>query len=290
MQVVRILEQTVRQLAGEIGERNLWTAYSNLVAAAEWIESEWTAMGYTVHRQTYTVEGRSCWNVEAVLPGTTSPWETVIVGAHYDTVPDTPGADDNASGVAVLMALAHRFRHTVCRRTVRFVAFVNEEPPFFQTPTMGSWVYAHACHTRGDRVIAMLSLESIGYFSDAPGSQRFPIDIPFRWFYSDRGNFIAFVSNLASRRLLRRVVHSFRRATDLPVERGALPAWIPGVDWSDQWAFWRHGYPAVMVTDTALYRNPAYHLPDDTPDSLDYTAMARVTQGLTAVIQDLANA
>jgi Zn-dependent M28 family amino/carboxypeptidase len=173
-------------------------------------------------------------------------------------------------------------------RTIRFAAFVNEEPPFFFTGRMGSAVYAKEQRRSGAKIAAMFSLETIGYFSDRPGSQRYPF--PLRGLYPDRGCFIAFVGNLASRRLVRRSIRTFRRHARLPSEGIAAPGYLPGVFWSDQWAFWRQGYRAVMITDTAPFRYPFYHTPQDTPDKLDYDRMAHLVAGLAEVVRDLAAA
>lgn len=202
----------------------------------------------------------------------------IVVGAHYDTVPGSPGADDNASGVAVLLELAARVRN------VRFVAFANEEAPYFLGPEMGSFVYAR---DRGAGVRAMFSLEMLGFYRDTPGSQQYPA--PLGLFYPDRANFIAFVSDLGARRLLRRSIAVFRKHARFPSEGVAAPAMIPGVTWSDHWSFRKHGIPAIMVTDTAFYRYPHYHLPSDTPEKLDYDRMARVTLGLAAMLEELAH-
>ena len=153
---------------------------------------------------------------------------------------------------------------------------------------MGSLVYALACRQRRENVVAMISLETIGYFDDAKGSQSYPP--PFSLFYPSTGNFIAFVGNYSSRRLVRRSVASFRRHTEFPSEGAALPSFIPGVGWSDQWAFWQAGYPALMVTDTAPFRYPDYHRPSDTPDKIDHERMARVVDGLEAVVRELVRA
>jgi Zn-dependent M28 family amino/carboxypeptidase len=212
--------------------------------------------------------------------------EIVLVGAHYDTVPGSPGADDNASGVATLIELARALRETRPARTVRLVAFVNEEPPFFYFGDMGSQIYARAARLRGDDIRVMLSLEMLGYYSDSPGSQAYP---PlFRFFYPDRGNFVGFVSNLGSRRELRKVVAAFKANSDFPAERLASPSIVPGVSWSDHLSFWRAGYPGIMVTDTAFYRYPHYHAPSDTPERLNYPAMARVASGLQGAVAALA--
>jgi Zn-dependent M28 family amino/carboxypeptidase len=169
---------------------------------------------------------------------------------------------------------------------LRFVAFVNEEPPYFLSGEMGSLVYARRCKERGDKISAMISLETIGYFSDAPHSQRYPspiLGIP----YPKVGNFIGFVSNIRSRPLLRRVVALFRRDAKIPSEGAALPWFVPGVSWSDQWSFWKYGYPAIMVTDTAPFRYPYYHSSSDTPDKLDYDRFALVVSGMKKVIEEL---
>ncbi len=166
--------------------------------------------------------------------------------------------------------------------------FVNEEPPYFQSAQMGSWVYAKACHDRDENVVAMISLETIGYYSDAPNSQHYPF--PFGLLYPSTADFIAFVGNTASRALVRETVASFRRHAQFPSEGAAVPGWITGVGWSDHWAFWQEGYPALMVTDTAPFRYPHYHDSTDTPDKLDYERFARVVDGLAGVVGDLADA
>jgi Zn-dependent M28 family amino/carboxypeptidase len=231
------------------------------------------------------VEGETWHNLEVSRLGRDRPAEIILLGAHYDSVRGSPGANDNASGVAALLALSARFARLQTRRTLRFVAFVNEEPPFFYTDRMGSQVYARAARGRGDDIRAMFSLETIGYYRDDIGSQRYPF--PFGFFYPEQGNFIGFVSNLGSRALLKRAVAAFRGVSDFPLEHLAAPAIVPGVAWSDQLSFWRAGYPGVMVTDTALFRYPHYHRADDTPDKLDYARLARVVEGLAAMLRTL---
>jgi Zn-dependent M28 family amino/carboxypeptidase len=234
------------------------------------------------------VDGVPCDNVEAEVRGRERPADIVVVGAHYDSLAFTSGADDNASGVAALLALARAFAGAHPRTTLRFVAFANEEPPYFQTANMGSLVYAKRSRARGEHIVAMLSLETIGYYSDAPGSQRYPP--PMGLAYPDRGDFIGFVGDRTSADLVRRVVATFRTTTHFPSEGAAPFSLIPGVGWSDQWSFWQVGYPGVMVTDTAPFRYPRYHTAQDTPDALDYDRMARVVAGLERVIADLAGA
>jgi Zn-dependent M28 family amino/carboxypeptidase len=275
----------VRKLGGEIGERNL-SQYPQLQAAAGYIETQLTEAGWNLRRDDYRVQGKSCSNIEAELPGA-SP-QIVLIGAHYDSVFGAPGANDNGSGVAALLALARCFAGTQNARTLRFVAFVNEEPHYFQTSQMGSFVYAGRCRERGDQFAAMISLETIGYFSNEPDSQSYPAP-GLGLLYPGTGNFIGFVGNVASHSLLRNVIGEFRRHAQIPSEGGALPAMVPGVGWSDQWSFWQHGYPGIMVTDTAPFRYPYYHEVSDTPDKLDYDSMTRVVTAMEKVIRHLAN-
>jgi hypothetical protein len=282
------LQRDIAQLAVQIGERNVLRRPRELAQAAEYIEAEFRAAGYDVKRQEYEVFRATCWNLEAETPGAARPDELVVIGAHYDSVVGTAGANDNASGVAAALALARTFSDRQSDRTIRFVAFVNEEPPYFQTKNMGSRVYARRCRQRGEKVVAMLSLETIGYYSDAPGSQQYPA--PFSLFYPSTGNFIGIVGNVKSRDLVRQVVGTFRQSEKFPCEGGALPAVIPGIGLSDHWSFWQEGYPAAMVTDTAMYRYPYYHEPQDTIDKIDFDRLARVVRGLQAVVAALARA
>jgi Zn-dependent M28 family amino/carboxypeptidase len=279
------LRTRVRMLAGTIGERNAFRPGA-LHAAAAFIADEWRSQGYTVIPQTYVAAGVRSSNLEVQRAGRRRTREIVLVGAHYDSVIGSPGADDNASGIAVLLELSRRFVEVEPACTVRFVAFVNEEPPFFLTRAMGSRVYAAAARGRGDQIVLMISLESLGYYCDAPGSQHYPPLLGLC--YPSRGDFIAFVSNLRSRRALRSLVARFREHSDFPVEHLAAPALLPGVGWSDHLAFWRAGYRAVMITDTAFYRYPYYHTAEDLPDRLDYGAMARVVDGLSRSMAALA--
>ena len=275
----------VATLAGEIGERHIWRPAA-LEAAAAHVEDSLRAAGYNVGAQAYQAMHATVRNLHAEIPGAASPDEVVLVGAHYDSVVGCPGANDNGTGVAAVLELARLFAGRSPARTVRFVAFVNEEPPFYFTRSMGSRVYARQCRARGERIVAMLSLETIGCYSDAPHSQHYPF--PFGLLYPGRGNFIGFVGNLRSRRLVRRCVGAFRAAVDFPSEGVAAPGYLPGIFWSDHWSFWREGYRAVMVTDTAPFRYAHYHTPEDTPDKVDYERFACVTAGLGAVVEELA--
>ena len=280
------LKRHVVVLADEIGERSVWRPQS-MAAAAAYIRSAFAAPGYEVRVQSFSSRGESISNLEVVLPGSAAANEIIVVGAHYDSVAASPGADDNASGVAALLELARLLAGTTLPRTVHFVAFANEEAPFFYGDEMGSKLYAARAQAQGKRITAMLSLETIGYYTDLPGSQRYPF--PFSLFYPDTGNFIGFVGDLASRSLVRQAVGAFRAATPFPAEGVAAPSGIEGIHWSDHWAFWEAGYPAIMVTDTAPFRYPHYHAATDTPEQLDYSGFARVTGGLAEVIAALAS-
>ncbi len=267
----------VSYLALEIGQRNVFQSHT-LHAAADYIRNEWAAQGYQVNSQYYQANGVKSENLEISRIGKTKPQEIILVGAHYDTVEGSPGANDNASGVAALIELSRFFATVETARTLRFVAFANEEPPFFNWGQMGSGVYAEAAKARGDDIRLMISLEMLGSYSDKPASQSYPLFL--KHFYPDRANFIAMVSNRASRRELRQLVTAFKAHSDFPVESLATFEFIPGVAWSDHLSFWREGYPAVMLTDTAFYRYDFYHTAEDTPEKLDYQAMARVVEGL----------
>lgn len=267
----------VDALAGSIGERNVFRPAA-LAAAADYIEAAWRAQGYEVARQWFEARGVRCANLEASRPGAARPAEVMLLGAHYDSVLGSPGANDNGSGVAALLELSRLFAAHTPAVTVRFVAFVNEEPPFFMTGEQGSVVYAKAARARGEDIRLMVSLETIGYYSNRPGSQHYP---PlFGLFYPDRGDFLGFVSNLRSGPVMRRLARIFRAQCDFPLEHVATFGFVPGVTWSDHRSFWRQGYRAFMITDTALYRYPYYHSPGDRPDKVSYPELARVTDGL----------
>ena len=280
------LRAHVTMLAGQIGERH-YLRMPALDSAADYVKGRLTANGYEVSEQTFTAKGHTFRNLEATLRGRTRPDEIIVVGGHYDSVDGTPGADDNASGTAGVIELSRMLRNEPADRTIKFVAFVNEEPPFFFSEDMGSRRYAKAARSRGDKIVAMLSLETIGYYRDAPGSQRYPAILG--WFYPNRGDFVGVVGNIGSRRLVRQVVSDFREFEMFPSQGSAAPKQIPGISWSDQWSFWKDGYEAVMITDTAPFRNNNYHDLYDRPDSLDYGRMARVVTGVSKTIEHLAS-
>ena len=252
---------------------------TDLDTPARYIAGVFSAHGLSPATQEFPSGGRTVRNIE-VSPGGKS---LVVVGAHYDTVPGSPGADDNASAVAALIELAGLLGKEGL--PIRFAAFANEEMPYFLSPEMGSWNSARRSRERGEAVRAMLSLEMLGYYRDEPGTQKYPP--PLGLLYPDRGNFIAFVGDLGARALVRKSILLFRKHAQFPSEGVAAPSFIPGITFSDHWSFRTQGFPAIMVTDTAYNRYPHYHLPSDTPEKLDYERLARVTLGLAAVLREL---
>jgi len=277
------LRQDVDRLAGAIGERNLYR-YPKLCEAMAFIEQSFLDAGCQPTRQEYQARGKSFANVEAEVAGQEFPQDIFIVGAHYDTARGSPGANDNASGIAALLALCRSFAHKRLSRTLRFVAFTNEERPFLRTPRMGSRVYARRCRERKEMIKAMISLETIGYRSQEKGSQWLSF---FGSLYPNRGDFIVFVANGFSKELLNEATRSFRRHSHVPCETATLPSFSPGAKSSDHWSFWKERYPALMVTDTAPLRYPHYHKPSDTTEKLRYNFLNGVVQGIEGVLCDM---
>ena len=267
----------VAVLAEEIGPRNVYVP-DKLNAAADYIRGFWEKAGYEVKAQTFTAQEIACQNLSVEIHGQSRPDEIIVVGAHYDTVSWSPGANDNGSAVAALLELSRLFSAEKTETTLRFVAFANEEPPFFKTRYMGSLVYAKECQKKKENIVAMVCLETIGYYRDERNTQKYPF--PLSSFYPDQGNFVAVVGNLRSKPLVRSFAAKFMEESDFPVECAALFSFITGIDWSDHWSFWQCGYPAIMITDTALFRYPYYHSSEDTVDKLDYHSLARVTHGI----------
>ncbi len=263
--------------------------YAELEKAARYIEDELRALGYEPFAQVYTADQKQVRNIEVTIEPADPARSrgTVVLGAHYNSAGDAPGANDNGSGTAAVLELARLLRDLRGRTDarIRLVLFVNEEPPYFQTPAMGSWQYARLLAERRERIIGMISLETIGWFSDQPGTQQYPP--PFGLMYPSAGNFIAFVGMMGSREFLHAVINSFRRHTAFPTVGGVAPGFIPGIAWSDHWSFEEFGFPALMITDTALYRYPHYHQPTDTPDKVDTAKLARITRGLERVVREM---
>jgi len=280
------LEKIVRVLSLEIGPRSSYDTDSH-GKAAEFIIAELRSYGYIPIIQEYQYGSSTYRNIIAEVPGTSMNKKGLVVGAHYDTMSSTPGADDNASGIAGVLELSRLFADSKPSRSLRFVAFALEEPPVFRTHHMGSYVYAESLKEKGEQLEGMICLEMIGFFNDEKGSQYYPAGF-IKWFYPDTGNYISMVSDLSSRGFLEKVKKAFTKGTDLPVESIATLPIIPGIDFSDHRSFWKFGYDAIMVTDTAFYRNPHYHRVSDTFDTLDYVRMTKVVEGLVSAIQKIA--
>ena len=287
------LEKHVRMLSETFHPRS-FDCPENLEAAASYIEAHFTATGARVTSHTYQAEEHTYRNIIASFGPDNGP--VLIVGAHYDSYGDaarpdplhTPGADDNASGVAGLLALANLLQKYPPHTQVQLVAYALEEPPFFATRHMGSAVHAAQLAKDHVDVSGMLALEMIGYFSDAEASQTFPVE-GMGYIYPTAGNFISVVGRLDDISLTRRVKSAMTTTTPLPVRSiNALPL-VPGLDFSDHRNFWHHGFPAVMITNTAFYRNFSYHTVDDTADSLDYQRMSQAVQGVYAAVKALSS-
>jgi hypothetical protein len=268
-------------------ERNVWRPRA-LAAVERYIEDQLERLGFAPNRQAYDTPYGQVHNIEAGL-GDANSKQVVVVGAHYDSARGTPGADDNGSGVAAAIEIMRLIQAEAggawpaSAPALKFVFFANEEMPFFGSPQMGSLVYAIDARERGWNVVAMYSLEMLGYYRDEPRSQTYPW--LFGLVYPDRGDFLAFVGDLRSRALVRRSVGAFREVARFPSEGVAAPRAVPGLEWSDHWSFWEQRWPALMITDTAFYRNPYYHTAEDTPDTLDYDRLGRVVHGLSAMLR-----
>lgn len=276
----------VHHLSVTIGSRSVYE-YDRLERAKAYILSVLEELGLPVDRQTFDYEGMPYHNLIVTIGGHERREETVIIGAHYDTTEGTPGADDNASGVAVLLELCRALKDFRPERTLKLIFFTLEEPPTFGTSRMGSYVYASEAQKRGEQVHGMISLEMVGYYDDREGSQAFPLP-GMGAMFSNRGNFIGVVGNLPSRELVASVANALKRASPLPVESLAAPAFVPGISFSDHGSFWKTGYRAVMITDTAFYRNPNYHTAMDTIETLRFDRMADLLRAMVHVAHTLA--
>lgn len=289
--LVERLRTHVDTLAEVIGPRHLGRP-KELAAAAGYIEREFAALEDAVERQTYYIDDGSATNLIVERRGQRQPDSIIVLGAHYDSVPSTPGADDNASAVAVLLEVARLLHGRVGQRTIRFVAFTCEEPPHFYTFEMGSQVYARRCRQRSESILGMLCLEMVGYYSDEPNSQS-PPALPgslrwLRWIFPRRGNFLAAVGNLRSLALSWQFRRGFRQQTKFPLFSICLPEAISEIRLSDNSSFWDQGYPALMLTDTSFLRNPHYHQSSDRADTLDFDRMAQVCLGVAGGVARLA--
>jgi Zn-dependent M28 family amino/carboxypeptidase len=266
----------IKILSDKIGVRS-WRDSKNLDRAAKFIEENLRDSGLDVMRQGFSYENKTYYNISTEIRGKEP--DVLVVGAHYDTAEGSPGADDNASGVAALLELARLASKSTPHRTLRFVAFALEEPPVFGTDRMGSAVYAKSLAEEGIGVEGMIALESIGYYCLQDGCQYYPLSF-LKLRYPKSGDFIAFVGNVSSKSFTLKLKNAFKTNAVLPVESINTLRAVPGVDFSDHRCFWKHGFDAFMVTDTAFYRNPHYHTPSDTPDTLDFDRMTEVVKGL----------
>jgi Zn-dependent M28 family amino/carboxypeptidase len=273
----------VETLAGEYPSRH-GSNPEVLDRAASFIEQEFTSLGYELQSQWYESDGRQVRNIVVEKSGQNPARPSIVIGAHYDTVVGTPGADDNGTGIAGLIELSRLLKEYSNRRTIRFVAFPHEEPPYFFTQHMGSRQYARNLKESGERIFAMLTLEMIGYAGKG-FKQLYPVPL-MRVFgrYPKDGNFIALVSNLRSTPLLSMVRKAMRQRGSVGVESLSAPGFIPPLFLSDHSSFWKYGFPALMITDTAFLRNPHYHSSTDTADMLNYQFLASVVDAVQAAV------
>lgn len=279
------LRRHIQVLSADIGERN-FLQHQNLEKAADYIKKELSNYGYEIFEQVYFMENKPYRNIIVTKEGKDKKDEVIIVCAHYDSVWGSPGVDDNASAVTGLLELARLIFKDNLNKSIKFIAFTNEEPPFFMSQDMGSFRYAKEAKKNKENIQVVLCLESIGFYSDKKGTQSYPLGLQL--FYPDKGNFIAFVSNLGSKGLLKRMVKEFKKVSNFPIEYAALPVFLaPAISFSDNWSFWQFGYKAVMITDTAFYRNPYYHTQLDTQEKINYQSLSLVIEGLYQVLLNL---
>lgn len=282
------LRRHVDRLAGLIGPRTLKQP-KTIQATIGYIKGQWDDMKLGVEEELYDALGDDATNLIVERKGNRKPEEIVVLGAHYDTVYTTPGADDNASAVAVLLEVSRLLADHEGRRTARYVAFACEEPPYFNLDSMGSQYHARRSRKRGDQIVGMLCLEMVGYFKDEVGSQQIPPTIPkpLHRFFPRRGNFLAAVGNLPSWKLAWSFRRGFKRGSRMPLFSIVLPERVHEIRLSDNSSFWDQGYSALMLTDTSFLRNPNYHCASDTPDTLDYARMTEVALGVAGAMRRL---
>jgi hypothetical protein len=286
--IKRELESDLSYIQG-LGPRNSTDdrSYAQLRRCEEWVIQRWESQGYAVKKHTFSINGREYSNLEIEIQGRSTPSEIIIVSAQYDTLPDSPGANNNGSGMAILFALSDLLRNHTPDRTIRLVEFVNEEDPFFGTENMGSYRYARRSFERQEKIRVMLSLDALGIYKNEPGSQKLPF--PFSFFYPKRGNFLAFIGDLHSRSHMLEATRGFKKGSSFPIEAGVVPKWVEGAAWSDHQSFWKFGYPGIMVTDTGGFRAPSHTTREDTMEKLDFEAMSRITLGMYCAIIDLSH-
>ncbi len=271
-------------LAMEIGERNIHNPGS-LTKTADYILQQFESCGMAAELDQFEFQKTEFANVIFRLPGTVAADQIIVVGAHYDSVPGSPGANDNGTGVAALLTIAELIKDCALEKSIHFVAFVNEESPYFAGDGMGSLNYARRCRARNDKISAMFSLETMGYYSSEPGSQSYPPGVSG---YPDQGDFIGFVSNLASASLLRQSTEIFANHSSFPFQAIAAPESVAGVSLSDHMCFWQMNYPAIMITDTAPFRYPHYHTAEDLPDKINLPMFTELVKNLAKTFAVLA--
>ena len=283
-EIKKELVADVAFMADTLGPRN-FMHYEQLNRCREWIRQKWQDQGYEVREQVYRMDGREYANVEVEIRGKTSPDEIIILSNQYDTLPDSPGANNNAGGVAVLFQVTKLLRDFIPDKTVRFISFTNEEDPIFGTEEMGSYHYARTAAELGDHINIMLSLDAIGYYTQEEGSQRLPW--PFSIFYPDRGTFLAFIGDFSSRDYAIAVTRGFKKGSTFPIEAGVVPQSVEGASWSDHQSFWIFGYPAIMITDTGGFRSPYHTTKEDTMEKMDFEALTSIVFGMYGVILEI---
>ncbi len=284
-EIKKELLSDVAFMADTLGPRN-FLHYEQLERCREWIKQKWQDQGYEVKEQIFEMDGKEYSNLEIEIRGKKSPHEIIIISDQYDTLPDSPGANNNASGVAVVFQLTKLLKDFVPDKTLRFVAFTNEEDPIFGTEQMGSYYYAKRSAERGEDIKIMLSLDAIGYYTQEPGSQNLPW--PFSIFYPDKGNFLAFIGDFSSRKYMIDITRGFKKGSAFPIEAGVVPQWVEGASWSDHQSFWIFGYPGMQVTDTGGFRSPYHTTKEDTMDKMDFEALTSIVFGMYGVILEIA--
>jgi hypothetical protein len=278
------LESDIYHMAVRLGPRNAFS-YERLQKCAEWIKKRWESQGYAVKSHKFSIQEKDYENLEIEIRGQKTPTEIVVVSAQYDTLPDSPGANNNASGVAVLLQLSNLLKNFSPDRTLRLVNFVNEEDPFFGTEWMGSFKYAENAYQKHENIKIMLSIDSIGIYKDEPGSQKLPF--PFSVFYPDRGNFLAFIGDFGSRKYMIQATRGFKKGSSFLIKAGVVPKWAKGAAWSDHSSFWKFGYPGIQITDTGAFRSPYHTTKEDTIEKINLDALSRIVMGMYGSIIEL---
>jgi len=271
----------------KLGPRNSEndTSYKQLRQCEEWVRQKWESQGYIVKKQTFSFDGKEYSNLEIEFKGRIAPSEIIIVSAQYDTLPDSSGANNNGSGMAILFQLSQLLKKHTPDRTLRLLNFVNEEDPFFGTEKMGSFQYAKRSHQLRENIKVMLSMDALGIYKEEPDSQKLPF--PFSVFYPNRGNFLAFIGNLHSRKYVIEATRGFKKGSSFQIQAGVAPEWAKGAAWSDHSSFWKFGYPGIMVTDTGGFRSAYHTTKEDTMEKLNFEAMSRIVIGMYTCVVHL---